>query len=253
MKLILSPAKSLDFNTPIPISSHSQPLFPDKANVIAKELSGYSKNELASLMKISDKLAELNYQRFQDFSLPFTIENSRPAVYAFSGDVYTGLDVYSLPKNKIERLQKTVRILSGLYGILRPLDLIQPYRLEMGTKISIKGENDLYRFWKQTITQTLNKELMPNELFLNLASVEYFKVIEVSQLKVPVVSPVFKDYKNGKLKIISFYAKKARGMMARFCVENNVQTVDELKAFDYGNYGYSEEFTSKENQPVFIR
>src|SRR5690606_25524696 len=163
---------------------------------------------------------------------PFTKQNARPAVYAFAGDVYTGLDAYTISSEKIDLLQDSLRILSGMYGILRPLDLIQPYRLEMGTKLSINRKKDLYSFWKKTLTETLNNELEDNELFLNLASVEYFSVIDAKKLKVPVVSPVFKDFKNGELKIISFFAKKARGSMARFAIENNVKNLDELKAFD---------------------
>ncbi len=253
MKLVLSPAKSLNFNKELPTAKYTKPLFSKQSKILVNELKKYSKKELASLMSISDKLAELNYQRFQEFSLPFTPQNARPAVYAFSGDVYTGLDIFSLPLNKVEKLQDTVRILSGLYGILKPLDLIQPYRLEMGTKLAVNGNKNLYEFWSKTITETLNKELRPNEVLLNLASVEYFKAVSINNLKAPVISPVFKDYKNGKLKIISFFAKKARGKMARFCIENNAETLDDIKAFDYDNYRFSQEFTQAENEPVFVR
>ncbi len=253
MKLIVSPAKSLDFNKQLPTSLYTKPQFTKQALEIVDTLSRYSQSEIASLMKISTKLAALNYNRFQEFSPSFSPQNARPAVYAFSGDVYTGLDVYSLEDSKIEKLQSSLRILSGLYGVLRPLDLIQPYRLEMGTKISINGTKDLYHYWKETLTQTLNKELSPNELFLNLASVEYFKAIDAKQLKVPVISPVFKDFKNGKLKIISFFAKKARGSMARFCIDTNAKTLDDIKNFNYNGYGFSQSHTEKETQPVFVR
>jgi len=253
MKIVLSPAKSLDFKTELPYRKFSEPLFPEKALLIAKQLSKYSEKELGSLMKLSPKLAQLNYRRYQEFSPEFTPENARPAVYAFSGDVYTGLDVYTLEDSKIETAQKTLRILSGLYGVLRPLDLIQPYRLEMGTKLPVEDKKDLYQFWKNTITQTLNDELKPNELFLNLASVEYFKAIDSKQLKTTVISPVFKDFKNGKLKIISFFAKKARGSMARFCIDTNAKTLDDIKNFNYNGYGFSQAHTEKETQPVFVR
>ena len=204
-------------------------------------------------MDISDKLAELNYQRYKEFNLPFTKENARPAVYAFAGDVYTGLDAYTIPSDKLDLLQDSLRILSGMYGLLRPLDLIQPYRLEMGTKLTVNRKKDLHSFWKKTLTETLNTELEDGELFLNLASVEYFNAIDEKKLKVPVVSPVFKDFKNGELKIISFFAKKARGSMTRFTIDKNVKILDELKAFDYDGYSYSEKYTEKENEPVFIR
>ncbi len=204
-------------------------------------------------MDISDKLAELNYQRYKEFTLPFTKQNARPAVYAFAGDVYIGLDAYTIPSEKLDLLQDSLRILSGMYGMLRPLDLMQPYRLEMGTKLPINRKKDLYSFWKKTLTETLNEELEDGELFLNLASVEYFSAIDAKKLKVPVISPVFKDFKNGELKIISFFAKKARGSMTRFAIDKNVKTLDELKAFDYDGYSYSEKYTEKDNEPVFIR
>ena len=204
-------------------------------------------------MDISDKLAELNYQRYKEFSPPFTKENARPAVYAFAGDVYLGLDAYTIPSEKIALLQDSLRILSGMYGLLLPLDLIQPYRLEMGTKLPINRKKDLYSFWKKALTETLNAELETDELFINLASVEYFSAIDDKKLKVPVVSPIFKDFKNGELKIISFFAKKARGSMARFAIDKNVKSLEELKVFDYDGYAFSEKYTTKENEPVFVR
>jgi len=204
-------------------------------------------------MGISDNLAELNYQRYQDFSIPFTKENARPAVYAFSGDVYTGLDAYSLTEDKIEKMQNSLRILSGMYGVLKPLDLMQPYRLEMGTRLKINQKKNLYEFWGNTVTEALNNELEDGELFLNLASQEYFKVIKPANLKVPIISPVFKDYKNGKLKIISFFAKKARGSMVRYILDSNAQTLDDIKGFNTDGYGFSEEFTLNKSEPVFIR
>ncbi len=253
MKIVVSPAKTLDFEAKLPTARVTQPKFLDEAELINSKLERKSKKAIGELMHISDKLAELNYQRYKEFKTPFTKENARPAVYAFAGDVYTGLDAYTIPSEKIDLLQDSLRILSGMYGMLRALDLIQPYRLEMGTKISINRKKDLYAFWKKTLTETLNEELENDELFLNLASVEYFNAIDKKKLKVPIISPVFKDFKNGKLKIISFFAKKARGSMVRFVIDKDVKTLDELKAFDYDGYGFSEEYTEKGNEPVFIR
>ncbi|HLW33496.1 MAG TPA: peroxide stress protein YaaA [Aequorivita sp.] len=253
MKIVLSPAKSLDLKTSLPTSRGTQPKFLEEAEMINNKLEHKSKKSISELMNISDKLAELNYQRYKEFQTPFTKKNARPAIYTFAGDVYTGLDAFTIPTEKIDLLQDSIRILSGMYGILKPLDLIQAYRLEMGTKLSINGKKDLYAFWKQTLTETLNSELDEDELFINLASIEYFSAIHSKKLKVPVISPVFKDFKNGKLKIISFYAKKARGSMARFALDRIIKSADDLKAFDYDGYAYSEQYTEKESEPVFIR
>jgi len=253
MKIVISPAKTLDYKSKLPTTRATQPKFLEEAELINNKLERKSKKAISDLMSISDKLAELNYQRYKEFSTPFTKENARPAVYAFAGDVYTGLDAYTIPSEKLDLLQDSLRILSGMYGMLRPLDLMQPYRLEMGTKLAVDRKKDLYAFWKKTLTETLNDELKDGELFLNLASVEYFNAIDEKKLKVPVIAPVFKDFKNGELKIISFFAKKARGSMTRFAIDNNVKTLDDIKAFDYDGYGFSEEYTEKENEPVFIR
>ncbi len=253
MKIVVSPAKTLDYKSKLPTTRATQPKFLEEAELINNKLERKSKKAISELMDISDKLSELNYQRYKEFNTPFTKENARPAIYAFAGDVYTGLDAYTIPSEKIDLLQDSLRILSGMYGMLRPLDLMQPYRLEMGTKLSINSKKNLYDFWKNTLTETLNNELEGDELFLNLASVEYFSAIDEKKLKVPVIAPVFKDFKNGKLKIISFYAKKARGSMTRFAIDNNVKTLDDLKGFDIDGYGYSEEYTEKEDAPVFIR
>ncbi|MCH9659825.1 MAG: peroxide stress protein YaaA, partial [Bacteroidetes bacterium] len=218
-----------------------------------KKLESKSKKSIGTLMHLSDNLAELNYQRYKDFSVPFTKENARPAVFAFNGDVYQGLDAYTLPKGKLDKLQASLRILSGMYGLLRPLDLMQPYRLEMGTSLKVGRKKNLYEFWKKTLTLQLNDELKEGELFLNLASNEYFKALDPKELKVPVVSPVFKDFKNGKLKIISFFAKKARGSMTRYCIDTDASTYEDILGFNYDGYAYSEEYTQKESEPVFIR
>lgn len=253
MKLIVSPAKSLNQEDQLPTDQHTKPVFEDLAAQVNRKLARMSKDEIADLMSISDKLADLNYGRYQDFKEQHTTENSRPAIYMFDGDVYTGIDAYSIPKDKIDSLQDSLRILSGLYGILRPLDLIQPYRLEMGTKLAIESNDDLYELWQDKVTAQLNSELKEDEFLVNLASQEYFKAVDSKKLKAEVISPVFKDFKNGKLKIISFYAKKARGLMVRYILDHDVKTLEEIKGFNYEDYHFSEEYTEKENEPVFIR
>ncbi|WP_282136853.1 peroxide stress protein YaaA [Seonamhaeicola maritimus] len=252
MKLVLSPAKSLNFESELPTTLNTEACFLKQSERLNKLLKKKSARSLSKLMNISDTLGQLNYERNQEWSIPFTADNSRPAVYAFSGDVYRGLDAYSIPQDKLDKLQDTVRIISGLYGILKPTDLIQPYRLEMGTKFPVGKNKNLYEFWKKTITTALNDELEDDELFLNLASNEYFKAIDVKALKVPVITANFKDFKNGEYKIISFFAKAARGMMARYIVDTNATTIDDLKGFNYEGYGYSEEMSSNK-ELVFIR
>ena len=253
MKIVVSPAKTLDFDSKLPTQRGTQPLFLETTAKINRKLSRQSKKELGKLMSISEKLADLNYNRYQDFQEEHDKKNARPAVYAFAGDVYAGLDAYSISTDKLDRLQDSLRILSGMYGILRPLDLIQPYRLEMGTSIGIERKKDLYAVWQKKVTSFLNEELKKDELFLNLASNEYFKAINTKNLKTPVISPVFKDFKNGKLKIISFFAKKARGSMVRFILDNDCKDLEEVKNFDYEDYRFSEEYTENEDEPVFIR
>lgn len=252
MKLVLSPAKSLDFETALPTAIHTEPQFLKQSERLNKLLKKKSAKSLSKLMSISDTLGQLNYERNQSWELPFTTDNARPAVYAFNGDVYRGLDAYTIPENKLETLQNTVRILSGLYGVLKPTDLMQPYRLEMGTKMPVGVKKNLYEFWKKDITKALNEELEDDELFLNLASNEYFKAIDAKALKVPVVTANFKDFKNGEYKMISFFAKAARGMMARYIVDTNAKTIDDLKGFNYDGYNFSEPM-SKANDLVFIR
>ena len=254
MKAVVSPAKSLNFDSKLPSSRATQPIFLEEADTLNKKLERKTKAEISELMSISDKLADLNYQRYKDFTVPFDKNNARPAVYTFDGDVYTGLDAYTIPAEKFDILQDTLRILSGLYGVLKPFDLMQAYRLEMGTKLKSGRTEDLYEFWGDKITNALNDELENDELFLNLASQEYFKAVNVDKLKVPVITPIFKDYKNGKLKIISFYAKKARGSMVRYIIDKNVQTIDDLKGFDYDDYGFSEQYSDlSKNELVFVR
>lgn len=253
MKLVVSPAKTLDYDSKLPTSRGTQPSFLETTATINRKLARMTKHEIAELMHISDKLADLNYSRYQEFQEEHNKKNSRPAVYAFAGDVYTGLEAYTIPTEKLDLLQDSLRILSGFYGILRPLDLIQPYRLEMGTSLSVGRKKDLYELWHEKITSFLNAELKDDELFVNLASQEYFKAIDTDKLKVPVVTPVFKDFKNGKLKIISFYAKKARGAMVRYIIDAEAKTMEDLKGFDYDGYRFSAEESSKKNELVFTR
>lgn len=252
MKIVISPAKSLNFEKELPTTTFSEPQFLKHATTIQRTLKKKKPKALSQLMDISEKLAELNWQRNQDWHLPFTKENARQAVYTFDGDVYLGLDAYSLPMDKLEVLQDKLRILSGLYGVLKPLDLMQAYRLEMGTSLPIGKNKNLYEFWKKTITKELNSELKKGELFINLASNEYFSAVDVKILKVPVITPEFKDYKDGNLKMISFFAKKARGMMIRYILDTNSETIDDLKGFNYEGYGFDANL-SKVNTLVYTR
>lgn len=252
MKLVLSPAKSLDLESKLPNKSFTEPRFLKESERINKLLKKKSAKSLSKLMGISEALGQLNYERNQQWQLPFTLDNARPAIYAFSGDVYRGLDAYTIPPEKYETLNNTVRIISGLYGLLKPTDLIQPYRLEMGTTFPVGKNKNLYEFWSKTITKALNDELEEGELFLNLASNEYFKAINTKLLKVPVITCSFKDFKNGEYKMIMTFAKLARGYMARYIIDTNAKTVDDLKGFNYEGYNYSEPM-STETELVFIR
>ncbi|PQJ19320.1 peroxide stress protein YaaA [Nonlabens tegetincola] len=253
MKILLSPAKSLNYETKPVVTEFTTPLFKDQAVQLNKGLKKLSRKKLSELMSISDKLADLNYDRNQEFTIDFNQENSKQAIYAFDGDVYTGLDAYTLSESQIKKAQKSIRILSGLYGYLRPLDLMQPYRLEMGTKWSIGGNDNLYQYWKDVVTPALNEEMTEDELVVNLASNEYFKVINKKALTGKLISPVFKDYKNGKLKVISFFAKKARGAMARHLITTENRGKEAILSFATDGYSFSAEETKKENEPVFVR
>lgn len=253
MKLLVSPAKSLDYESALPIERFTQPKFLKQAAYLNDRLKELSKKEMADLMKISANLTNLNYERVREFEVPFSAKNARAAIYAFSGDVYVGLDAYGLAEDKIDVLQDKLRILSGMYGILRPLDLMQAYRLEMGTRLEVNGSANLYEYWGDTLTNSLNEEMKPGELLVNLASNEYFKSINKKKLTSKLITPVFKDYKDGNLKIIAFYAKKARGSMVRYIVENDIEDLSGIKAFDIDGYAYSKSETKDDSQPVFIR
>lgn len=252
MLMVVSPAKTLDYETEMPINDFTQPDMLDDAQELIDQLKELTPADVASLMGLSDKLADLNVGRFVHWKQPFTQENARPAIYAFKGDVYTGLDAYSFTKQDMSFAQKHFRMLSGLYGLLKPLDLMQPYRLEMGTKFKNHRGSNLYEFWADNITNKLNEILSDKEVLLNLASNEYFKAVNKKALNGDIITPVFKDQKNGQYKIISFYAKKARGLMAAYVIKNKITNVEEIKNFDVSGYRFSQDM-SKPKEWVFIR
>lgn len=252
MKILLSPAKSLNFKSSLPTEIHSEPCFLKEANFLNSILKSKNPAEISELMHISSSLGELNYVRNQEWSSAPNKENSRQAIYAFSGDVYKGINSYTIKNDKIDFLQNSIRILSGHYGLLKPLDLIQPHRLEMGTKISFKCYKNLYEYWKKQVSLELNEELSKDEPVLNLASNEYFKVIDSKVIDSPIYSANFKQYKDGDFKTIAIYSKKARGLMTRFIVDNQIDSIDEIKSFNYDRYLFHEEL-SNERDFVFSR
>lgn len=254
MITVLSPAKTLDYESPVTIRKSSAPLFLQNAASLARLMKKKSSKELSGMMNISPKLAELNVDRFRNWSDSSTAEQQRQALLAFKGDVYLGLGVESYNARDFNFAQKNLRILSGLYGLLKPLDLIQPYRLEMGTKLKNSKGNNLYKFWNKIIACSLSQELAKhrNKTLVNLASIEYFKAIDLQFLSHRIITPVFKDYNKGTYKVLSFFSKKARGMMASYIVKNRINQPEALKAFDIDGYSYSEEL-SNDNQWVFTR
>lgn len=254
MLLVISPAKNLDYETPLPTTEFTQPELLEHSEELIHRCIQLTPADLSSLMGISDKLAGLNAARFGEWSLPFTPDNSRQAVLAFNGDVYAGMDAYSFTQNDFNFAQKHLRILSGLYGVLKPLDLMQAYRLEMGTRLDNERGTNLYQFWGQTITNSINTSLSEqnDDVLINLASTEYFKSIKPKSLNATVITPAFKDWKNGQYKMISFFAKKARGAMARYIIKNQISDVQKLKEFDVDGYGYNADL-STDAVPVFTR
>jgi uncharacterized protein len=254
MLIVISPAKSLDFETPSVTSKYTMPEFLEESEKLIGRLKKMSPKQLSKLMNISNDLGELNFQRYQSWNLPFTPENAKQAILAFDGDVYRGLLAPTWPEETLELAQQKLRILSGLYGVLKPLDLIQPYRLEMGTKLKYYRAKDLYAFWNPTITKKINEavEASGSNVLINLASNEYFKSIDKKKLKAEIVTPEFKDLKNGAYQMISFFAKKARGLMSRFVLENNITEVENLQAFDFEGYVFNPRL-SKPGNPVFTR
>ena len=251
MKILISPAKSLDFQNNVETSYSSEPLFANKAKQINNILKELSAPDLGGLMSISPKLSDLNWLRNQDFQKNNSKE--KQAIFAFNGDVYEGIDANNISKSNHDKLQKTLRILSGLYGILKPFDKIKPYRLEMGTKISIDGSKNLYDYWKKNVTDSILKEIKEEEIIVNLASNEYFSVIDSSLIDNKIITPQFKDFKNGKLKIISFYAKKARGLMTRFLIDNDIQSSSDIENFNSSGYTFNQAETADSSSPVFVR
>ena len=253
MKILISPAKSLDLETPIPVTNHSDLMFESAVKEVQQQLKSFKASELKSKMKISDKIAALNWERNQQFTWPMTEGESRQAVFAFNGDVYKGLDAYSLKEEEIESMQEMLLILSGLYGMLKPLDLIQAYRLEMGTSMKVANAASLVAYWKPVLTQKLNELLEKDETLVNLASKEYSAAVDFKAIENKVVHPEFKDFKNGSLKTISFFAKKARGMMSRYLIKKNAKNMEDILGFSEEGYAYSEEYSKDELHPVFVR
>ncbi|CCG95888.1 conserved hypothetical protein [Marinobacter nauticus ATCC 49840] len=253
MLMIISPAKTLDYESPLATETHTQPDFLDDACELIDQLKELEPHQVSNLMSISDKLGQLNAERFQCWHTPFTPDNARQAVLAFKGDVYTGLDAESFSSEDFSFAQKHLRILSGLYGLLKPLDLMQPYRLEMGTRFENTRGKDLYAFWGSKITDALNQLLASDDkVLVNLASNEYFKSVQKKHLDARLVTPQFKDWKNGQYKMISFYAKKARGLMCRYAIQNRITQADDLKGFNLEGYYFSED-QSDNNNWVFLR
>ncbi len=254
MLIVISPAKSLDFESKALTSVFTIPEMLDSSEKLIGRLKKLNPKQISKLMGISADLGELNFHRYQSWSLPFTPENAKQAVLAFNGDVYQGLDASTLSEDKLLLAQNRLRILSGLYGVLKPLDIIQPYRLEMGTKLKYYKSKDLYEFWNPAITKKINEAVLESgsNVLVNLASNEYFKSIDKKKLKAEIVTPDFKDMKNGSYLMISFFAKKARGLMTRFIIENNITKVSDLQAFDSDGYNYNPRL-SKPGNPVFTR
>ncbi|TNF80810.1 MAG: peroxide stress protein YaaA [Gammaproteobacteria bacterium] len=254
MLAVISPAKRLDFKSAAATGKHSLPVFLSDSKQLIKVLREKSPEEIAKLMKLSTELADLNYARYGEWETPFTPENAKQAALAFKGDVYLGLDATTLNDRDWAWAQKHLRILSGLYGLLKPLDLIQAYRLEMGTKLENPKGDDLYAFWGKRLTKALNEAIAEQRqpLLVNLASAEYFDAIDEDAIDARIITPVFKDLKNGRYKFLSFYAKKARGLMARYIIENRVSTLKGLKDFDAAGYYFSESQSRGDNW-VFLR
>ena len=254
MLILISPAKSLDFETATTSQVCSDAKFLKESQTLIKQLRRLSVEEIAEFMSISPKLAQLNYERFLSWQKPFSMDNAKQALLAFKGDVYTGLNAESLTEAELQVAQKDLRILSGLYGILKPLDLIQPYRLEMGKKLQTSKGNNLYEFWGDKITSDINATLKEkgDQYLINLASNEYFKSVNKKKIKAEIITPVFKDLKNDQYKVISFFAKKARGLMTRFIIQNQISDPEHLRAFNSDGYIFNPQL-SKDKELVFTR
>lgn len=254
MLIVISPAKTLDFEAPPKTRKFTIPKFLDDSAELIDELRELEPHKLVDLMGISPKLADLNSNRYHEWSLPFTSRNARQSVLTFKGDVYVGLDADTLTHDELEYAQQHLRILSGLYGVLRPLDLMQPYRLEMGTKLKTRRGKDLYAFWHTRINEALNEDLKEqgDNILVNLASNEYFKSVKPERLEARVITPVFKERKNGEYRMISFFAKKARGLMSRYIIRNRIRDPEDMLGFDFEGYEYNRTL-SGEDKPAFTR
>lgn len=254
MLMVISPAKTLDYESPLATQRFTQPALLEKSHQLIDVARDLSPSQISSLMGISDKLAHLNADRFNQWQPPFSLENARQAIMAFKGDVYTGLQAETFSDDDFDFAQQHLRMLSGLYGLLRPLDLMQPYRLEMGIKLANPAGKDLYGFWGDLLTEKLNEAIAEqgDDVLINLASDEYFKAIKPKKLNAELIKPVFLDEKNGKFKVISFYAKKARGLMSRYVIQNRLTKPAQLKKFDVDGY-FLDGAESSENELVFKR
>lgn len=254
MLIVVSPAKKLDYDTPAKTKQSTMPDFLDQSQILIDRLRQFSAMDIAELMHLSMKLAELNFDRYADWSLPLTTDNAKQAMFAFKGDVYTGLDAESFSAADIKFAQKHFRMLSGLYGLLRPLDLMFPYRLEMGTKLENERGKNLYEFWGNIITDAINKQLKASksEHLINLASNEYFKSVKTKDINAEIITPAFKEYKNGEYKMIGIYAKRARGLLSRYIIQNQLSDPEDIKNFDIDGYKFNKKL-SKGNNWVFTR
>ena len=254
MLIVVSPAKTLDYDTPPKTKKFTLPDYLDESQLLIDRLRQLSALDISELMKVSSKIAELNFDRYESWNKKFTPKNAKQAVLAFKGDVYTGLDVDSMSARDLDFAQSHLRILSGLYGLLRPLDLMQPYRLEMGTRLTNEQGKNLYEFWGTRITEGLNQQLkkIKSQYLINLASNEYFKSVRPGQLNAEIITPAFREYKNGDYKMIGIFAKKARGMLSRYIIQNRLQDVQDIRAFDQEGYKFNSKL-SKGNDWVFTR
>ncbi len=254
MLTVISPAKTLDYETPAPFGDFTLPAHLTQSRKLVKRLREFDADDLSKLMSVSNGIAELNQTRFKQWKTPFKPDRARQALFAFKGDVYLGLDAYSMTQPDIDFAQQHLRILSGLYGILRPLDLMMPYRLEMGTRLATDAGTNLYQFWDGRLTQALNKEMREEDskVLLNLASNEYFKAIQPKNLKADIITPQFKDFHKGEYRFIQFHAKRARGSMARFVIDQRVDTIDGARDFDYDGYRFAPKLSDESNW-VFTR
>lgn len=254
MLTVVSPAKTLDYESALPTDEFTRPAHIKRSKLLINRLRDFSALDLAELQHVSGKIAELNFERNHAWKTPFNLNNSRQALFAFKGDVYTGLDAYSMSQQNIRFAQDHLRILSGLYGLLRPLDLMKPYRLEMGTRLSTAEGSNLYEFWDMQITDAINRQLraIKSKTLINLASNEYFKAVKSKNVRAQIITPTFKDYKNGEYKMIGFFAKKARGLMSRYIIDNEITDPEAIKHFDVEGYAYNPSM-SNEHKWVFTR